>query len=169
MERSRVYLFSRLTHLIRVVEFLYEEGNELSEIEKLDPSWKRSTEGVAAHLARRSVYLPTQVDGTYQEIIRLVASLQELNRVAISLTGSLSDTSPKLPVKRPKTPLVAPLVDYATNRPFANAADVVPTRVRPVVSHSRSQVDLRVNTDHPAHRGNPEVQGKFIYLNQAPR
>lgn len=169
MERSRVYLFSRLTHLIRVIEFLYEEGGELSFIDQIEPGWKHSAEGVAAHLARRTAYLPTQIDGTFKEIARIVDSLSELNRVAIRVTGSLSEPGPHIPVTRPKTPAPPPLVDRATNRPFANQADVEPTRARPPIQHAKSHADIRAGGGHPAFRRSPETKGKQSYKDLFPR
>ena len=152
MEQARVYLFSRLTHLIRVIEFLYAEGDELSSIEKLEPAWKHSADGVAAHLARRGAYLPTQVDGTFKEMARIVESLTELNAVAIKVTGSLHAPGPHVPVMRPKLAPPPPLIDSARN--------VVPTALRPGVKQAKSYADIRDASHHPAFRRSPETKGE---------
>lgn len=151
MEETRLYLFSRLKHLVKVLDFLYDERNDVDSLLAKRGQFD-AVETVFLSLSRRSAYLPSQVDGTLQEAVRLVQNLRELNSVAVTLTGGLANVPPLNP-SRPKTPLV----DRAVNAPFVSAQDVEPTRAhRPTIKTAKSHADLKPDAKYSGHR---EQQG----------
>ena len=153
MEETRQYLFCRLKHLMNVLDFLYDERNDVESLLAKRGQFD-AVETVFLSLSRRSAYLPSQLDGTLQEATRLVANLRELNSVAVTLTGGLTHVPPLNPT-RPKPSLV----DRAVNAPFVRAEEVEPTRAhRPTIKTAKSVADLKPDAKYQGHR---EQQGTY--------